>query len=191
MAALGLTHRGFLGGKLTGRALEIGVCATASAGFLLFGYDQGVMSGIITETMFLQQFPAMDPTNKQGAIQALVVAIYEIGCLIGSLFVVAYGDRLGRRRAVLVGAVIMLIGAAIQASSFGLAQLIVGRIVTGVGNGINTSSIPVWQSEMAPAKIRGFLVLFEGALITGGVALSYWINYGFFFVEQYGSFQWR
>lgn len=39
---------------------------------------------------------------------------------------------------------------------------------------MNTSSIPVWQSEMAPPKTRGFLVLFEGALITGGIMVSYW-----------------
>lgn len=64
------------------------------------------------------------------------------------------------------------------------------RIVTGAGNGMNKSSIPVWQSEMAPPKIRGFLVLFEGALITGGVMLSYWINYGFWFYDK-SSFQWR
>lgn len=38
------------------------------------------------------------------------------------------------------------------------------------------STIPVWQSEMAPPKIRGFLVLFEGALITGGIMLSYWVS---------------
>lgn len=56
---------------------------------------------------------------------------------------------------------------------------------------MNTSSIPVWQSEMAPPKIRGFLVLFEGALITGGIMLAYWLNYGFWFITQYGSFQWR
>lgn len=55
---------------------------------------------------------------------------------------------------------------------------------------MNTSSIPVWQSEMAPPKIRGFLVLFEGALITGGIMVSYWINYGFWFVDS-SSFQWR
>ncbi|KAB2574201.1 Sugar transporter STL1 [Lasiodiplodia theobromae] len=47
------------------------------------------------------------------------------------------------------------------------------RVVTGIGNGMNTSSIPVWQSEMAPPKTRGFLVLFEGALITGGIMVSY------------------
>lgn len=85
------------------------------------------------------------------------------------------------------------------------------RVVTGIGNGMNTSSIPVWQSEMAPPKTRGFLVLFEGALITGGIMVSYWyaslplplpsttpptyspttrLNYGFWFVNQ-NSFQWR
>lgn len=44
---------------------------------------------------------------------------------------------------------------------------------------------------MAPPKIRGTLVLFEGALITFGIVLSYWVNYGFWFVRDYGSFQWR
>jgi MFS family permease len=92
---------------------------------------------------------------------------------------------------VIIGAYIMLIGATIQTASFGLAQLIVGRIVTGVGNGMNTSTIPVWQSEMAPPKIRGFLVLFGGALITAGIMLAYWLNYESWFVTQYGSFQWR
>lgn len=187
---MAFSHTGFIGDRLTGKALEIGVCATASAGFLLFGYDQGVMSGIITEPGFLAVFPKMNSNYKKGAIQALVVAIYEIGCLLGSSFIIGYGDKLGRRRAVLVGALIMLVGTAIQASSTTLAQLIVGRIVTGAGNGMNTSSIPVWQSEMAPPKIRGFLVLFEGALITGGVMVSYWINYGFWFYNK-SSFQWR
>lgn len=43
---------------------------------------------------------------------------------------------------------------------------------------VDTSTIPVYQSEIAPPKIRGFLVLFEGALITLGVMISYWLNYG-------------
>lgn len=45
---------------------------------------------------------------------------------------------------------------------------------------VDTSTIPVYQSEIAPPKIRGFLVLFEGALITLGVMISYWLNYGTF-----------
>ncbi|KAK5155283.1 hypothetical protein LTS14_006238 [Recurvomyces mirabilis] len=70
---MALSHYGFLGNVLKDKALEIGVCATASSGFFLSGYDQGVMSGIITEPNFRQVFPHMDQKNKSGAIQALVV----------------------------------------------------------------------------------------------------------------------
>jgi MFS family permease len=91
--------------------------------------DQGVMSGIITEPIFLGTFPKMASDYKLGSIQALVVAIYEIGCLLGSFAIIGFGDKLGRRRAVLVGTLIMLVGTAIQASSTTLAQLIVGRYV--------------------------------------------------------------
>ncbi|KAF2767235.1 general substrate transporter [Teratosphaeria nubilosa] len=160
---LGFTHRGLLGGRVNGKALEIGVCATASSGFFLLGYDQGVMSGIITEPIFLDTFPQMNSKNKEDAIQALVVAIYEVGCLFGALAMVAYGDKIGRRRAVLLGASIMIIGAILQTSSYGLAQLIVGRIVTGIGNGMNTR----------------------------GIVVSYWLNYGFWFITSHGSLQWR
>lgn len=91
------------------------------------------MSGIITEPIFLETFPQMEQENKSGAIQALVVAIYEIGCLAGALGMVAYGDTLGRRRSILVGASIMIVDAILQTASTGLAQMIVGRIVTGIG----------------------------------------------------------
>lgn len=77
------------------------------------------MSGIITEPIFLKTFPQMEQNNKSGAIQALVVAIYEIGCLIGALGIVGYGDKLGRRRAILAGAGIMIIGAILQTASTG------------------------------------------------------------------------
>lgn len=99
---------------------------------LIGSIDQGVMSGIITEPIFLGTFPKMASDYKLGSIQALVVAIYEIGCLIGSFFIIGYGDKLGRRRAVLVGTLIMLVGTAIQASSTTLAQLIVGRYIAHI-----------------------------------------------------------
>jgi hypothetical protein len=59
------------------------------------------MSGIITEPEFLRQFPQMKPKNKSGSIQALAV-IYEIGCLIGAGGIIAFGDKLGQRRAVII-----------------------------------------------------------------------------------------
>lgn len=108
------------------------------------------MSGIITEPGFLAVFPKMNSDYKKGAIQALVVAIYEIGCLLGSFLIIGYGDKLGRRRAVLVGALIMLVGTAIQASSTTLAQLIVGRyhmflLVTDNHSMLNTNQYRHWR----------------------------------------------
>jgi len=56
--------------------------------------------------------------------------VYEIGCAIGALSVIAGGDRIGRRATVMLGELIIIIGAVLQASSFSLAQLIVARIVS-------------------------------------------------------------
>jgi MFS family permease len=57
------------------------------------------MSGIITEPIFLGSFPKIASDYKLGSIQALVVAIYEIGCLLGSFMIIGFGDKLGRRHA--------------------------------------------------------------------------------------------
>lgn len=100
------------------------------------------------------------------------------------------GDLLGRRPIIWIGTVIMVIGATIQCSSFGLAQLIVGRIITGVGNGMHTATIPVWQSECSPPHKRGMLVMIEGLLITGGICMAYWIDFAFYWLDpssRYGE----
>ena len=61
----------------------------------------------------------------------------EIGCLIGALSNLWIGDRLGRRRTIVLGGVVMIIGAILQASSFGYSQMLVARVITGLGNGLN------------------------------------------------------
>ena len=61
----------------------------------------------------------------------------EIGCLIGALSNLWIGDRLGRRRTIVLGGVVMIIGAILQASSFGYSQILVARVITGLGNGLN------------------------------------------------------
>lgn len=115
---------------------------TESLGFVLFGYDQGVMSGIITAPPFNNLFPA---TKDNSTMQGFVTAIYEIGCLMGAITILTFGDFLGRRRSMMIGGSIMILGVIIQVTSergaTPLAQFIIGRTITGVGNGINTSTI--------------------------------------------------
>jgi MFS family permease len=65
--------------------------------------------------------------------------LQEIGCLVGALSNLWVGDWLGRRKTIFVGGVIMIIGAILQAASVNYAMMIVARIVTGLGNGLNAS----------------------------------------------------
>ncbi|KAI1803535.1 general substrate transporter [Daldinia bambusicola] len=175
---------------LQGRSLSMMVSTVATTGFLLFGYDQGVMSGIIGSTHFANVFTEV---KDNPTMQGLVTAIYEIGCLIGAMFILGVGDLLGRRKAMILGGIIMIIGATIQVTSFPnhqpLAQFIIGRVVTGVGNGINTSTIPTYQAECSRTSNRGLLICIEGGIIAFGTVIAYWIDYGC----SYGSedLSWR
>lgn len=70
----------------------------------------------------------------------------------------------------------MAIGAALQTTSYSLAQMIVGRIVAGVGNGLNTSTAPVWQADSAKSSWRGRLVVIECVMNIAGFCLVNWIS---------------
>lgn len=98
------------------------------------------------------------------------------------MFILAYGDWLGRRKSIMLGASIMILGVIIQVTSFPghvpLAQFIVGRIITGVGNGINTSTIPTYQAECSRTSNRGLLICIEGGIIAFGTLIAYWIDFG-------------
>ncbi|KAK9425159.1 putative General substrate transporter [Seiridium unicorne] len=164
---------------LSGRPLSLAVSTVATTGFLLFGYDQGVMSGIISAKPFNDLFEA---TRDNSTMQGTVTAIYEIGCLIGAVFMLTCGDLLGRRKGIILGAFIMILGVIIQvtaqAGATPLAQFIVGRVVTGVGNGINTATIPTYQAECSKTTNRGLLICIEGGVIAFGTLIAYWIDYG-------------
>ena len=74
-----------------------------------------------------------------------------LGCLAGAIFILALGDFLGRRRSMMLGGATMILGVIIQVTAQpgpgALAQFIIGRVITGVGNGINTSTIPTYQGK--------------------------------------------
>lgn len=162
-----------------GRPLGLLISTIATTGFLLFGYDQGVMSGIISADPFNAYFPE---TKNNSVYQGFVTAIYEIGCLIGAIFILTFGDKTGRRRAMMLGGFIMIIGVIIQITAIkgsnATAQFIIGRIITGVGNGINTSTIPTYQAECSRTANRGLLICIEGGIIAFGTMIAYWIDYG-------------
>jgi MFS family permease len=150
-----------------GKSLQYGITAACGAGFLLFGYDQGVFGGLLDNEPFLRTFGFPGAT-----IQGQIVATYDIGCIIGTLVSMYAGDKLGRRRCILIGCVILIIGAIIQTASYSLAQMIVGRVVAGIGNGMNTIAIPIWQTETAQPKDRGKLIVFQLVTNIFGIVIT-------------------
>ncbi|CCH43320.1 Sugar transporter [Wickerhamomyces ciferrii] len=174
----------------TGRGLRAAVTVTSTLGFSLFGYDQGLMSGLITGEEFNYEFPA---TKGNQVNQGAVTACYEIGCFFGALFAMFRGDKIGRRPLIIIGAFIIIIGTIISVTAFrdawGTGQFVVGRVITGIGNGMNTATIPVWQSEMSRPEKRGMLVNLEGSVIAIGTFVAYWVDFGMSYVEN--SSQWR
>jgi MFS family permease len=178
-----------------GRPLGLLISTIATTGFLLFGYDQGVMSGIISAEPFNNYFPE---TKDNSVYQGFVTAIYEVGCLIGAVGILWFGDSIGRRRSVslpcsfkipisdyiqmMLGGLIMIIGVVIQVTSVkgsnAMAQFIIGRTITGIGNGMNTSTIPTYQAECSRSSNRGLLICIEGGVIAFGTMIAYWLDYG-------------
>lgn len=146
--------------------------------WLILRPNTGVMGGLLTLPSFTAVFPEINTAGNSGdspraTKQGIAIASYNLGCFAGAVMCIWLGDYLGRRKTIFVGSAIMVVGASIQTSSFSLGQLIAGRVITGVGNGLNTSTVPTWQSETTKSHNRGKMVMIEGALITGGVMLRF------------------
>ncbi|KAK2597960.1 Ribulose bisphosphate carboxylase large chain [Conoideocrella luteorostrata] len=169
---------------LTGKALIYFTSIFVSLGVFLFGYDQGVMSGIITGPNFNDYF-----NHPSKAHVGTMVAILEIGAFISSLIVGRVGDIIGRRRTILYGSCIFFVGGALQTAARSMTMMMVGRIVAGVGVGMLSTIVPVYQSEISPPHNRGKLACIEFTGNIVGYTTSVWVDYGCGFIE--GEMSWR
>lgn len=169
---------------LKGQNLIYAVTFCCSIGFLLFGYDLGFMGSLTTSHTFLSVF-----NNPRPSLLAFLVASYEVGAMLGAFFQFFMGDRFGRKPYNMAGAVIVSVGAILQASSYGLAQFLIGRIIAGFGLGIMTTVIPIWLSECSMAKSRGRMMAMQLSNLIVGLILASWLDYGM--ARYIGSVQWR
>ncbi|KAK5462420.1 Ribulose bisphosphate carboxylase large chain [Exophiala xenobiotica] len=164
---------------LTGKPLLYFTSVFVSLGVFLFGYDQGVMSGIITD-YFNQPGPAEVGT---------MVAILEIGALIASLGVGRIGDIIGRRRTILYGSMVFFVGGMLQTFSNGMPMMMVGRFIAGLGVGALSTIVPVYQSEISPPHNRGKLACIEFTGNITGYAASVWVDYFCSYIQS--DYSWR
>ncbi|POY74991.1 hypothetical protein BMF94_1967 [Rhodotorula taiwanensis] len=166
------------------RRLVLAISCFASLGVFLFGYDQGVMSGVITGPYFKAYFHQPDRVEL-----ATMVAILEIGAFITSLLAGRVGDIFGRRATIFAGACIFTLGGLFQAFATGFRMMVFGRIISGFGVGFLSMCVPVYQSEISPAENRGKLACIEFTGNVSGYAFSVWLDYFCSFITS--DFSWR
>ncbi|XP_030964753.1 D-xylose-proton symporter-like 3, chloroplastic [Quercus lobata] len=155
-------------------------------GGLLFGYDIGATS---SATLSLQS-PELSGTTwfNLSAIQlGLVVSGSLYGALLGSILVYSISDFLGRRRELIIAAVLYVLGGLTTANAPGLGVLLAGRLLYGLGIGLAMHGAPLYIAETCPSQIRGTLVSLKELFIVLGILLGYFV--GSFQIDVVGG--WR
>ncbi|CAL9078305.1 unnamed protein product [Musa textilis] len=177
-------------------------CLVASSGGLIFGYDIGISGGITSMDTFLQRFfPKVYHKEKHAVssnqycefnsqlLTTFTSSLY-LAALVASFVASAVTRAFGRRISMLGGGLIFLGGAAINGGAKDVAMLIIGRILLGIGVGFaNQQSVPLYLSEMAPAKLRGMLNIAFQLMITIGIFIANLVNYATNKIE--GGWGWR
>jgi len=118
-----------------------------------------------------------------------MVAILEIGAFCSSLVVGRVGDIIGRRKTILYGSMIFFVGGALQTFATGMPMMLLGRIIAGIGVGMLSTIVPVYQSEISPPHNRGRLACIEFSGNITGYATSVWVDYFCSYIES--DYSWR
>ncbi len=145
------------------------LAVVAALGGILFGYDTAVISGTTADVT--AQF-ALSEMSK-----GWYVGCALIGSIIGVAFAGLLSDFLGRKKTMLIAAVLFSVSAIGCCFCHGFSDLVIYRIIGGLGIGIVSIVSPIYISEISPAKIRGTMVSLYQLAVTLGLLLAYLINW--------------
>ncbi len=144
------------------------ITIVASLGGFLFGFDMAVISGVLP--LIEKQF------GLTAAQEGWFVSCALVGCIIGVAYSGELSDRIGRKKPLLLAAVLFLLSALGCTFAPSLSLVIASRLLGGIGIGIASNVVPLYISEIAPAKIRGSLVTYYQFAITFGILVAYLTN---------------
>ncbi|KAK2616260.1 Plasma membrane low glucose sensor [Conoideocrella luteorostrata] len=150
-------------------------------GGVLFGYDTGTISGILVMPYWQDTFSTgyknpsgrLDVTTDQ---ESAIVSILSAGTFFGALFSPFMSDSIGRRLALLISCWVFNLGVILQTASTSIPLFLAGRFFAGLGVGLISALIPLYQSETAPKWIRGAIVGAYQFSITIGLLLAAIVN---------------
>ncbi|HNR30250.1 MAG TPA: sugar porter family MFS transporter [Candidatus Hydrogenedentes bacterium] len=144
------------------------LASVAALGGLLFGYDTAVISGAIG---YLSDYFGLDAHMRGWAASSALT-----GCIVGACFAGVLSDWLGRKKVLILSAVLFSVSAVLSAIPESVTQFAIARILGGLGVGAASMLSPLYIAEVAPARIRGRLVSLNQLTIVGGMLVVYFVN---------------
>lgn len=156
-------------GERVNIALVIAIVAVATIGGLLFGYDSGAVNG--TQEGLKSAFGLSE------AGLGFTVGSLLIGCFVGAFLAGKLADAMGRRKVMMLAAILFLVGALIQGFSHVQLLFVVARFMGGMAVGAASVLSPAYISEVAPANIRGRMTTIQQIMIITGLTAAFVVNY--------------
>ena len=151
-----------------------GVIAVAG---ILFGYDQGVISGALRGID--------DSFHVSTTTTEIITSFVTLGALVGALVAGVMADRIGRRPTLLFAGALFAVGAVVEGIAPGTSVLVIGRLIVGFAVGVASVAAPLYAAEMAPSRLRGRYVSTYQLGITFGIFVAYLVD------ELMASSDWR
>ncbi|KIW15311.1 hypothetical protein PV08_05356 [Exophiala spinifera] len=152
--------------------------AFVAFGGVLFGYDTGTIGGILAMKYWRQLFstgyinPTDDFPDVTAAQTSEIVSILSAGTFFGALLSAPLADTIGRRFAMIFNSFVFTVGVILQTAATAIPMFVAGRFFAGLGVGLLSATIPLYQSETAPKWIRGAIVGTYQWAITFGLLIA-------------------
>jgi len=145
------------------------VAFVAAVGGLLFGFDTAIIAGAMG---YFKDHFAINALQEGWAVSSAL-----IGCIVGAAVAGTISDRIGRKRLLIISAILFAISAIGSALPRSVNEFMIARFIGGIGVGSAAMLSPLYISEISPARIRGSLVSLNQMAIVTGMLLAYFINW--------------
>jgi len=156
------------------------ICFVATLGGLLFGYDTAVING--ANTFLVRHF------NLAAIERGWATSCALVGCIVGVASVGFLSDLLGRKKVLVISAILFIISAIGTAIPRTFIEFVIYRFLGGLGVGAASMTSPMYIAEVSPARIRGRMVSLNQLAIVSGMLLVYFVNY---FISLQGDEAWN
>ena len=164
------------------------IASFACIGGLLYGYNQGVFSGVLT----MKSFDAhMGVYTSNQTKKGWLTSILELGAWTGTLYSGFLAELISRKYAIIVNTGIFILGVIVQCTAVnaGPSSILGGRFIVGMGVGSLSMIVPMYVAECSPPELRGLLVGLQQLAIEFGILVSFWIDYGCNYIGGTGKSQ--